>query len=179
MTLYEAVESGDVARVQEALATARDVNELGPEKRTPLIEAAGRGDLAIVELLLAAGAEPSWRDATDETALLKAAANGHPAVTRLLSPLADEAERALALSFLAASGATHAPEDVPAEAGLKQKVAEAAARAAGFKGPGGALDGLKRKAAEVAARAAHFVGHDEGQERLDRVERSESNAKKK
>lgn len=155
MTLYEAVESGDVAQVKQALGTAGDVNELGPDRRTPLIEAAGRGELEMVELLLAAGAEPRWRDGSDETALLRAAANGHLAVVRVLLPLADDEERALARSFLAASGATHGPDQVPEEGGLK------------------------RKAAEVAARAAGFVGHDDPLERLARVERSETNAKKK
>jgi hypothetical protein len=155
MTLYEAVESGDVAQVKEALATATDVNMLGPEKRTPLIEAAGQGLLEIVQLLLAAGAEPRCRDATDETALLRAAANGHLAVARVLAPLADDEERALATSFLAAAGSTHAPEVLKEE------------------------PGLKRKAIEIAARAAGFVGHDEALERVERVERSEKNAKKK
>ena len=155
MTLYEAVESGDVSVVKAALATATDVNELGPEKRTPLIEAAGRGDLEIVQLLLAAGAEAAWRDATDETALLRAAANGHLAVARLLAPMADDEERALANSFLKAAGATHAPAELKEEAGLKRKVAE------------------------VAARAAGFVGHDDPLARLDRIDRSETNAKKK
>jgi ankyrin repeat protein len=155
MTLYEAVESGDVNQVKAALATALDVNELGPDKRTPLIEAAGRGDLEIVQLLLAAGAEPDWRDGTDETALLRAAANGHLAVARVLAPLANDEERALARSFLAASGATHAPDELREEGGLKRKVAE------------------------VAARAAGFVGHDDPLERVARVDRAEAHAKKK
>lgn len=155
MTLYEAVESGEVSVVKAALATAPDVNELGPEQRTPLIEAAGRGDLEIVQLLLAAGAEPRWRDGSDETALLRAAAHGHLAVARLLSPLADDEERALASSFLKAAGATQAPEEVREEGGLK------------------------RKAVEVAARAAGFVGHQGPLARLGRLERAETNAKKK
>lgn len=155
MTLYEAVERGEVAQVKEALATAPDVNMLGPDKRTPLIEAAGQGLLEIVELLLAAGAEPRCRDASDETALLRAAANGHLAVARVLSALAEDEERELARSFLAAAGATHAPDVLKDE------------------------PGLKRKAIELAARAAGFVGHDAPLERIERVERSEKNVKKK
>lgn len=155
MTLYEAVESGDVSAVKAALATSSDVNVLGPERRTPLIEAAGRGDLEIVQLLLDAGAEPHWRDATDETALLRAAANGHLAVARLLSPHSNDEERALANSFLKAFGATQGP-DLPREE-----------------------PGLKRKVAEVAARAAGFVGYDEPLERIERVDRSTTNPKKK
>lgn len=154
MTLFEAVESGDVAQVKEALASAPDVNMLGPDKRTPLIEAAGRGAVEIVQLLLAAGAEPMCRDATDETALLRAAANGHLAVARLLAPYADAEEKALASSFLNVGQVMLAPEALPQE------------------------PGLKRKAVELAARAAGFVGHDDGLERLDRIQRSEKNSKK-
>ena len=155
MTLYEAVESGDVAQVKAALATAPDVNMLGPDKRTPLIEAAGQGQLEVVQLLLAAGAEPMCRDASDETALLRAAANGHLAVARLLAPYADAEEKALASSFLNVGQTMLAPEAQPQE------------------------PGLKRKAVELAARAAGFVGHDDGLERLERIERSEKNVKKK
>lgn len=154
MTLFEAVESGDVPRVKEALAGAPDVNMLGPDKRTPLIEAAGRGFLEIVQLLLAAGAEPRCRDGSDETALLRAAANGHLAVARVLSALAEDEERELASSFLAAAGSTQAPEVLKEEPGFKRKVVE------------------------VVARAAGFVGHDDPLERIERVERSEKNAKK-
>lgn len=155
MTLFEAVEAGDLAAVKAALATAPDVNELGADRRTPLIEAAGRGQLEICKLLLAAGAEPSWRDATEETALLKAAANGHVEVARLLAPSATDDERDLARSFLAAFGASHAPD---------------------FHYDG---DSLKRKAVEVAARAANFVGDGDPLARVDRVVRAEDNAKKK
>lgn len=155
MTLYEAVETGDVEQVKAVLATSPDVNMLGPEKRTPLIEAAGRGHLEMVQLLLAAGAEASWRDATDETALLRAAANGHLAVARVLSPLAGDEERELARSFLAAASITDE------QAKLEEDT------------------GLKRKSVELAARAAAFVGHEDALGRVERVERAEKNAKKK
>ena len=154
MTLFEAVQSTDVNEVKAALGATSDVNVLGPEKRTPLIEAAGLGLLEVVELLLAAGAEPAWRDETDETALLKAAANGHLEVARRLAPSASEDDRALASSFLKAFGASHAPD---------------------FQYDG---SNLKRKAVEVAARAANFVGNEDPLARLDRVVRSEANAKK-
>jgi uncharacterized protein len=155
MTLYEAVESGDIEQVKAALAAGADVNMLGPERRTPLIEAAGLGRLELVQLLLSAGAEPRWRDANDETALLRAAANGHLAVARVLSPMAEDEERELARSFLATS--TIVDEQAQHEE------------------PGG----LKRKAVEVAARAAGFVGHEDPLERIARIERAEKNAKKK
>jgi ankyrin repeat protein len=155
MTLFEAVESGDVEQVKTALAARPDVNMLGPDKRTPLIEAAGRGQLEIVKLLLAAGAEPACRDAFEETALLRAAANGHLEVARVLSPHAEDEERELARSFLAASGLG----DVQAKYEEDH--------------------GLKRKAVELAARAANFVGNEDPLERVERVERAEKNAKKK
>lgn len=155
MTLLEAVETGSVDEVKAALAAKPDVNQLGAGRTTPLIIAAGRGDLELVKLLLDAGAEARWRDDTDETALLKAAANGHFEVARALSPHADDEERELARSFLAAFGASHAPE---------------------FHYDGG---GLKRKAVEVAARAANFVGHDDPLGRVERLQRAEQNSKKK
>ncbi|MFZ5444017.1 MAG: ankyrin repeat domain-containing protein [Myxococcota bacterium] len=155
MTLYEAVESGDLAAVKAALGTAPDVNMLGPGRKTPLIEAASRGLLEICRALLAAGAEPSWRDESDETALLKAAANGHLEVARLLVPSATDDERDLARAFLQAFGASHSPD---------------------FHYEG---DGLKRKAVEVAARAANFVGDGDPLARVERVARAEDNTKKK
>jgi len=155
MTLFEAVESGDVAQVKTALETTKDVNQLGAEKRTPLITAAERGLTEIVQVLLGAGAEPEWRDATDETALLKAAANGHLAVARLLTATASEDDRALATSFLKAYGASHAPD---------------------YQYDGSSL---KRKAVEVAARAANFIGDEDPLARVDRQNRAEDHAKKK
>jgi ankyrin repeat protein len=154
MTLFQAVESGDVEQVKASLATSPDVNMLGPDKRTPLIEAAGQGQLEMVKLLLAAGAEPRCRDAFDETALLRAAANGHLEVARVLSPMAEDEERELARSFLAAAGMTE--EQAKHETDTS----------------------LKRKAVDLAARAANFVGHDDALGRVERVERAEKNAKK-
>lgn len=155
MTLHEAVEAGDLSALEAGLDAGADVNELDGERRTPLIVAAGLGHLSLVQRLLERGAEPEWRDGTEETALLKAAANGHREVVALLLPLASEDDRDLARSFLAAFGQAHGPEVQ--------------------------YDGssLKRKAVEVAARAADFVGHASPQERLQRVERSEAQGKKK
>jgi hypothetical protein len=155
MTLYEAVQAGDADAVQAALATARDVNMLGPGDRTPLIEAAAAGRADLVRLLLDAGAEPGWKDAEAETALLKAAANGHRAVVTLLIDLASEDERDLARAFLAAHGQSHGPEYQVDEAGFR------------------------RSAVEVAARAASFVGHGAPLERVERVERAEAAKKKR
>ncbi|MFT3706025.1 MAG: ankyrin repeat domain-containing protein [Archangium sp.] len=155
MTLFEAAESGDVAKLEAALADASDVNVLGDEKKTPLIVAAARGWLEGVNLLLKAGAEPEWRDATDETALLKAAANGHLEVARVLVKTSSDDDRALANSFLKAFGASHAPE---------------------FQYDGGKLEAAKRKAVEVVARAANFVGNEDPLSRVERQQRAEENA---
>src|SRR4051794_28833246 len=113
MTLYEAIEAGDLKAAKKQLAAGEDVNQQGPGNRTPLIEAARVGNLALVELLLAAGAEPMLKDAEHESALLKAAANGHHAVCDLLFPLADDDERGMAEAFLGAVGKTNGPEEIP------------------------------------------------------------------
>jgi ankyrin repeat protein len=126
VTLFDAVESGDLAHLKAALASATDVNALGADQRTPLLEG--------VTLLLEHGAEPEWRDGTDETAMLKAAANGHADVARLLSKSASDDDKSLASSFLNAFGAAHAPEYKYDGSSLKRKVAEVAARAANFVG---------------------------------------------
>lgn len=155
MSLFEAIERQDLAAIKQALSQTKDVNELGPGKTTPLIEAARRGLLEAVKLLLAAGAESEWRDDEQETALLKAAANGHPQVAALLEPNANDDDRDLAKSFLAAFGASHAPEYQYDPSRLHKKVVE------------------------VAARAANFVGHDDPLKRLERNERSQDLKNKK
>lgn len=155
MSLYESVLAGDAEAVLKALAETKDVNQLGPENRTPLIEAAAAGRADLVELLLKAGAEPSWKDAAEETAILKAAANGHGHVVQLLFSYASDDERDMARAFLAAYGKSHAPE-------YQVDASE-----------------FQKKAVEVAARAANFVGHEDPLKRLDRQKRSEELKKKK
>lgn len=149
MSLFEAIAQGDLAALERALSQTKDVNQTGDGGVTPLIAAAQAGRLELVNRLLRAGAEPTWKDDAQETALLKAAANGHAPVVAVLLPLADADEQDLARAFLQANGAAHAPE---------------------YQYDG---SGLQRKAVEVAARAAAFVGHEDPQERLDRVERAE------
>lgn len=150
MTLFEAIESGDLAVLRSAIEHTNDLNVLGPGRTTPLIEAAAIGWLEAVELLLQAGAEPTWKDEAEETALLKAAANGHARVVSLLSPLATDEDQDLARAFLAAFGASHAPDFHYDE------------------------NRLKKKAVELAARAANFVGNEDPLNRVNRVTRAES-----
>lgn len=160
MSLYDAVEAGDLEAVAQQLAAGADVNEIGPGDRTPLIEAARAGNLALVRLLLEAGAEPMLKDGEQESAVLKAAANGHHDVCAVLLPLASEDERGMAEAFLGAVGKTNGPQELPAPApdflGLKAKAGD-----------------LTRKAAVYGARAAKFVGYEKPAERIERVERAE------
>ncbi|MER2564928.1 MAG: ankyrin repeat domain-containing protein [Myxococcaceae bacterium] len=155
MSLFEAIETENLAAIERALAETKDVNELGPGRTTPLIEAARRGLTHAVKLLLAKGAEPTWRDDEQETAILKAGANGHPEVVALLAPGSSEDDRDLAKSFLTAFGASHSPEYQydPSR--------------------------LHKKAVEVAARAANFIGHDDPMKRLERNDRAQDLKKKK
>ncbi|MBE2248417.1 MAG: ankyrin repeat domain-containing protein [Myxococcus sp.] len=155
MSLFDAVASENLETLQRALSATADVNVLGPGRTTPLIEAARRGLTHGVKLLLAAGAEPTWRDDEQETAILKAGANGHREVVALLAPVSSDDDRDLAESFLAAYGASHAPEYEYDASRLHQK------------------------AVEVAARAANFVGHEEPLKRLERRDRSQDLKTKK
>ena len=155
MSLLDAVASENLETIQRAVSATKDVNELGPGKTTPLIEAARRGMTHAVKLLLAAGAEATWRDDEQETAILKAGANGHSEVVAMLAPLSSEEDRDLAESFLAAFGASHAPEYQYDPSRLHKKVVE------------------------VAARAANFVGHEDPLKRLERNERSKDLKTKK
>ena len=141
------------------LEAGADANELGPERRTPLIEAAAHGRLAMIRLLLERGAEPAWKDALDETALLKAAANGHREAYQLLWPLAGEEERGLATAFLAASGQTwDAPPPAPPPDPREPEK----------------TNRLGRAVATAAARVSKFFGDEVHAERLDRLERAEN-----
>lgn len=158
MTLFEAVQSSDAGALEKLAAEVKDLNESFDEGRTALIEAAATGQLDLVKILLEAGADPSLKDGEHETALLKAAANAHLEVVHLLAPMASEDERDLARAFLKAHGKSFSPE---------------------YQGPAEDFGKLKRAAATASARLSKFVGHDDPSERLDRVARSEKNAKKK
>lgn len=152
------MQRGDEAEVQRLLDEGVDVNELGPEQRTPLIEAAALGQVALLRLLLKRGAEPAWKDAMEETALLKAAANGQRAAYEVLWPLASDEERGLAKAFLSASGLTWdvAPPAPPPDPREPEK-----------------KDRFGRAVATAAARVSKFFGDEVHAERLDRLERAE------
>jgi ankyrin repeat protein len=157
MNLFEAVQAGDAGALEQLAARVIDINEAYEGGRTALIQAAALGRAQLVKVLLEAGADASLKDDEHETALLKAAANGHLDVVYLLAPLAAEDERDLARAFLKAHGKSYSPE---------------------YQGPAEDFGKLKRAAATATARVAKFVGHDDPAERLERVLRSEKNAKK-
>ena len=159
-SLYEAVRRGDQGEVRRLLDEGADVNELGPDQRTPLIEAAAAGNVGLLRLLIDRGAEPAWKDAMEETALLKAAAQGHRAAYDVLWPLANEEERGLARAFLGASGQTW---DAPPPAPPPPPEGDPAK-------PGK----LARGVATAASRVAKFFGDEVHSERMDRLERAES-----
>ncbi|MDP6438703.1 MAG: ankyrin repeat domain-containing protein, partial [Candidatus Brocadiia bacterium] len=72
--IHEAVESGDIARVQELLAaTPGLVNARGATRQTPLHVAAFEGQSEIAELLVARGADVDAKSWTGETPLARAA----------------------------------------------------------------------------------------------------------
>merc|ERR1711971_13865 len=71
-SLIEAAQEGNLERVRRLVSDAHapDVNELGPDDRTPLIFAASFGDPAIVQELVQAGAlvdTPPWSASSSQT----------------------------------------------------------------------------------------------------------------
>merc|ERR1719430_1879708 len=66
------------------IEAAQDVNELGPDDRTPLIFAASFGDPAIVQELVQAGALVDFQDSFGWSPLHWAADTGHTSVVRQL-----------------------------------------------------------------------------------------------
>ncbi|MBX7098671.1 MAG: ankyrin repeat domain-containing protein [Myxococcaceae bacterium] len=154
MSLFDAVDANDLAALKAAVKSGADLNEVREGNQTPLIAAAKAGHLELVRVLLDAGAEPQWKDDDQETALLKAAANGHRAVCVLLVDESPPDEQELAKSFLAAYGKAHGPE---------------------YAGPSNFAKGV----AKAGANASAFLGNDDPLKRLERVERAESNAKKR
>merc|ERR1712032_395212 len=85
-SLIEAAQEGNLERVRRLVSDAHapDVNELGPDDRTPLIFAASFGDPAIVQELIQAGALVDFQDSFGWSPLHWAADTGHTSVVRQL-----------------------------------------------------------------------------------------------
>merc|ERR1712223_1189778 len=85
-SLIEAAQQGNLDRVRRLVndAHAPDVNELGPNDRTPLIFAASFGDPAIVQELVQAGALLDFQDSFGWSPLHWAAYRGHMEVVQEL-----------------------------------------------------------------------------------------------
>ena len=90
VALQEAVQAGDINRVERLLAAGADVNGRDGTSWTGLMHAATRGYTLVVELLLRAGADSGIRAVDGATALFMASARGHlEIVTMLLKADAD------------------------------------------------------------------------------------------
>ena len=67
VSIYDAVEDGNIAVVKEHLAAGTDVNSKDKDGWTPLHEAASEGHNKIIELLVAKGADVNAKGADGET----------------------------------------------------------------------------------------------------------------
>ena len=74
ISIYDAVEDGNIEVVKQHLAAGTDVNSKDKDGWTPLHEAASEGHNKIVELLVAKGADVNSKDDDGETPV-DAAAN--------------------------------------------------------------------------------------------------------
>lgn len=157
MSLFDAVKAGEVARVEELLASGEDPNVFGERGRTPLMVAAEAGHEPVVRVLLGSGAEPSFTDALGESALVMAAANGHADICKLLMPHAREDEQDLARQLLAGFG------NLSSE--LPPGPVEPAA-------PPTRKEGFFRKMASAGAYVTGKLGDDGPTKRLERALRS-------
>ena len=82
--LFDAIRSGEVRKVQAALAQGLDANATTALGQTPLMLAASLGSVQIVHLLLDRHASINAKDQNGATALLTASTSGHFAVIREL-----------------------------------------------------------------------------------------------
>lgn len=86
VALIEAVKSGNMQKVEAAVAAGANVNAPGPEQQwTALNYAAGKGDLAMVDLLVQRGADVFRTGRDNRTPYQIAVAAGHAAVARRLA----------------------------------------------------------------------------------------------
>ncbi|MCB1864176.1 MAG: ankyrin repeat domain-containing protein [Chromatiales bacterium] len=84
MSLYRAVEMGNLDQVLRHVAWGSDFNERDVRGQTVLHRAAAAGRSTIVEKLLAGGADPNLGDSLGDTPLVLAARAGHLAAARAL-----------------------------------------------------------------------------------------------
>ena len=84
LQLIEAVKTGQLAKVEEALNAGADIHQQDEQGWTPLNWASGRGDLEIVRLLLDRGADVFRAGRDQRTPYKIALAARHAEVARLL-----------------------------------------------------------------------------------------------
>jgi uncharacterized protein len=157
MSLFEAVQAGDLARVQALLDAGEDPNPFDDEGRTPLMLAAENGREDLVLALLDGGSDPILTDRLGETALTKAAAYGHGRIAALLYPHASEDEQLMARTLLkVGTDFFNLPRAPPPP-----------------------RDDFRRKLASAGAYISGKLGDNAPTERLERLERAEKNLKKR
>ncbi len=83
LTLVEAADQGDVARLRAILSAGANVNAPDAQGMTLLMRTASRGHLEAVFVLLDFGADPAMKDAQGKTAADHAA--NHPQIVQILS----------------------------------------------------------------------------------------------
>jgi len=137
--LFDAIKSGDVAKVQALLAGGASANAVGEGGATPLMVAAGAGHLQIVKDLLGAGADVKAQDERGYTALMCACYNpeldrGFPEVAQALINAGSDIEHRIFFGvrplMLAAGAGEAGVVDVLIRAGAEVKARNEGGRTA-------------------------------------------------
>jgi ankyrin repeat protein len=84
ISLYLALQRGDIDQIERHIHWGADINEFDPDGRRPLHVAAATGRVIVVKLLLEHGAEVDARDQENRTALERAVLAGRTQVADLL-----------------------------------------------------------------------------------------------
>jgi ankyrin repeat protein len=84
VSLYLAVQRGDLDQIERHIHWDSDINQLGPDGQRPLHVAAGLGRLVITRLLLDSGADVDARNAAGQTPLERAVLQGRIQVATIL-----------------------------------------------------------------------------------------------
>lgn len=90
ISLYLALQRGDIDQIERHIHWGTDINELDPDGRRPLHVAAESGRVVVVKLLLKHGVEVNAPDQSNRTALERAVLAGRTQIADLL--LANGAE---------------------------------------------------------------------------------------